>query len=222
MGTVSEIRGLIILICFSLIMDRTGTSAVNYLTLGFTELPLNSSNLHNHKPYNLPVNARYSFKHGVHKFWLYSTDKPLSLNSTTRPRSEIRIRGYDYSHGVWQFEGYGFVPYGTSGVCIMQVFGAHPKRATTLMLRMIDGWLAYYGGPFLVPNMWERWFRLNVIHDVEASIVKVYVDGVQVFQAPGHGGSFHYFKFGLYAQPNASYYMESRWKGIRVLKKDYY
>lgn len=129
------------------------------------------------------------------------------------------FQGHDYSSGVWQFEGQGYVPCGTSGVSIMQVFGSDPPHATTLMVRTYNGSLSYYRGPVLVQNIWDRWFYLNVIHDVEACNVKVYVDGVLVLEAPGRGGSSHYFKFGVYAQNDPSYYMESRWKGIRVLKK---
>jgi hypothetical protein len=78
-------------------------------------------------------------------------------------------RGYNYLSGVWQFEGYGYVPDGMSGVCIMQVFGASHPHATTLMLRVYNGSLMYYRGPVLVPHIYNRWFRLNVIHDVDAT-----------------------------------------------------
>ncbi|KAG4389740.1 hypothetical protein AAZX31_06G142400 [Glycine max] len=217
MGTLYQIALLNMVLYVSLMMNPTNTSSMD-LTLGFTELPLNTTNFDHHKPYDLPVTERYSFTDGVHKLWVYSTDKPLSQNSTTRPRSEIRIRGYDYSSGVWQFEGQGFVPNGTSGVCIMQVFGADPPRATTLMVRAYNDSLKYYEAPILVPNIWGRWFQLNVIHDVEASNVKVYFDRVQVYEATGHGGYSHYFKFGVYTQNDPSYYMESQWKGIKVLK----
>ena len=54
----------------------------------------------------------------------------------------------NYSSGVWQFEGYAFVPSGTTGVSIMQVFGA-AKHATTLMLHVYGGALVYY-------NDWTR------------------------------------------------------------------
>lgn len=128
-------------------------------------------------------------------------------------------QGYDYSSGVWQFEGQGFVPRGTSGVCVMQLFGSSPPHATTLMVRTYNESLFYYRTALLFPNVWDRWFQLNVIHDVEASNVKVYIDGLLVYEAPGRGGSNHYFKFGVYTQDNPSYYMESRWKGIRVLRK---
>ncbi|KAK7282381.1 hypothetical protein RIF29_11089 [Crotalaria pallida] len=188
-------------------------------TQGFTELPLKSSNLVIQSPYDLPKSARYSFVKDVHKLWVYSTDKPHSKQSKTHPRTEIRISGYDYSSGVWQFEGHGFVPRGTSGVCIMQVFGATHPRASTFMLRTYKGSLSYYRTPVLVPNIWGRWFKLNVVHDVDASNLKIYIDGNLVHEFPGQGGTSHYFKVGVYGQNDASYYMESRWKGIKIFKK---
>ncbi|KAJ1429720.1 hypothetical protein SESBI_08122 [Sesbania bispinosa] len=75
-----------------------------------------------------------------------------------------------------------------------KVFGAAPPRATTLMLRTYIGSLSYYRDPVLVPNIWDRWFRLNVIHDIDATYVKIYIDGVLVHEAPGRGGASHYFK----------------------------
>ncbi|KAL0344324.1 UNVERIFIED_CONTAM: Citrate-binding protein [Sesamum angustifolium] len=134
------------------------------------------------------------------------------------------IRGNDYSSGVWQFEAYGYVPDGTSGVCIMQVFGSSPPQATTLMLRVYNGTLSYYRAPVVVPKIYGRWFKLNVVHDVEGRRVEVYIDGVLKYEAASRGrgeaeGTSHYFKCGVYAQNDASYYMESRWKKIRVLKK---
>ncbi|KAL5555777.1 hypothetical protein UlMin_038013 [Ulmus minor] len=209
---------LTILYHLSLNFHQTNGLEHNDPTNGFIAQPLNQSNFLIQRPYNVPQDTRYSFIHGVHKLWVYSTDKPHSITSKTRPRTEIHIHGYDYSSGVWQFEGHGYVPSGTSGVCIMQVFGASP-HATTLMLRVYNGSLTYYKDPVLVPNIYDRWFRLNVIHDVEASNVKVFIDGIFIHEAPGRGGTSHYFKCGVYAQNDDSYMMESRWKGIRVLKK---
>ncbi|KAI3451042.1 hypothetical protein Pfo_007707 [Paulownia fortunei] len=195
-------------------------------TKGFIPQHLNKSNLVIERPYNVPVNQRYSFKDGVHKLWVFKTDKPHNPGSKTNPRTEIRIRGYNYSSGVWQFEAYGYVPSGTSGVCVMQVFRCRPPHApkpphaTTLMLRVYDGTLTYYRAPVIVPNIYNRWFKLNVIHDVEANKLKVYIDGFLKYEGPGRGGvRFHYFKCGVYAQNDDSDYMESRWKNIRVLKK---
>ncbi|XP_028755045.1 citrate-binding protein-like [Neltuma alba] len=221
MGSVHQITLLSLQVCFCSFLSVRSQFHED-LTLGFTELPLNASNFKHHNPYNLPVSSRYSFHGGVHKFWVYSTDKPLSKSSPTKPRSEIKIQGYDYSSGVWQFEGHGYAPSGTSGVCIMQLFGADSPHATTLMIRTYNDSLTYYRRPVLVPYIWDRWFQLNVIHDVEASIVRVYIDRLLVYEAPGRGGHSHYFKFGVYTQNDPSYYMESRWKGIRVLHKIHY
>ncbi|CAK7350294.1 unnamed protein product [Dovyalis caffra] len=203
---------------FLLLISQSTGSPIDP-TIGFTQLPFNTSHYHIQKPYNLPVTYRYSFLNGIHKLWVYATDNPLSKNSPTKPRTEIIISGYNYSSGVWQFEGYGYVPCGTSGVCIMQVFGAGGGHNTTLMLRVYNGTLYYYRDSVIVPNIYDRWFRVNVIHDVDASKVKVYIDGVLMYEAHGRGGEFHYFKCGVYAQDDDSYYMESRWKGIKILKK---
>ncbi|ESR41103.1 hypothetical protein CICLE_v10027490mg, partial [Citrus x clementina] len=188
-------------------------------TKGFISLPLNRSYYHIQKPYDLPENQRYCFSDGVHRCWVYSTDKPHTPTSQTKPRTEIAIQGYNYSYGVWQFEGHWYVPQGTSGVCIMQVFGASPPHATTLMLRVVNGSLLYYRGPVLVQDIYDKWFKLNVIHDVDAAKVKVYINGCLIFEADGRGGTSHAFKCGVYAQNDDSYYMESRWKDIKVLRK---
>lgn len=182
-------------------------------TQGFTQLPLDNSNFQIQKPYDVSVNQRYTFTNGVHKFWIYPTDKPFMSGSNTQPRTEIRItvsknsisqnmflllllllfclyipsyihhftlyfyfQGYDYTSGIWQFEGYGYVPSGTSGVCIMQVFGGS-STATTSQLRVYDGSLTYYRSPVLSANIYNRWFRVNAIHDVGANNVKIYIDG---------------------------------------------
>ncbi|KAJ0097936.1 hypothetical protein Patl1_27756 [Pistacia atlantica] len=68
-------------------------------------------------------------------------------------------------------------------------------------------------------NIYNKWFGLNVIHDVDNSKVKVYIDGILKYVAPGRGGTSHYFKCGVYAQDDDSYYMESCWKSIKILKK---
>ncbi|KAL1337492.1 hypothetical protein AAHE18_10G143200 [Arachis hypogaea] len=192
--------------CFSLFMQRASSShhVHRNLTDGFTQIPLDHKVFEIQRPYDM---------------WVYSSDKPHSKNSRTNPRTELAIKGYDYSSGVWQFEAQGFVPRDTSGVCVMQIFGASHLRATTLMIRAYKGSLSYYRSPVLAPNIWNRWFKLNVIHDVDASTVKIYIDGIFVHEAAGHGGASHAFKCGVYSQNDASHYMESRWKGIKVFKR---
>ncbi|XP_020246280.1 citrate-binding protein-like [Asparagus officinalis] len=188
-------------------------------TDGFTAMPLSERNFDMQWPYNLNLNDRYSYVDGVRRLWVYSTDKPFKPSTTTKPRTEIRIRGYDYSSGVWQFEGYGFVPNGTSGTAIMQIHRT-THAATVLMLMVVDGQLKFYHSTLVESNIYDRWMRLNVIHDVDANKITVFIDGVKKLQIEGNGPNTFYFKCGVYAQRDEAHYMESRWRDIRVLKKN--
>lgn len=61
-------------------------------TQGFVSLPFNRSFYHIQKPYDVPEDQRYSFVDGIHKCWVYSTDKPHTTTSQTMPRTEIAIQ----------------------------------------------------------------------------------------------------------------------------------
>ncbi|PHT31922.1 Citrate-binding protein [Capsicum baccatum] len=55
------------------------------------DVPISQSNFQIQKPYDVPVNQRYSFIDGVHRCWVFKTDKPHTTTSQTKPRIEIRI-----------------------------------------------------------------------------------------------------------------------------------
>ncbi|KAL6219780.1 hypothetical protein ACLB2K_007539 [Fragaria x ananassa] len=152
-------------------------------TKGFVSLPFNRSYYHIQKPYDVPEDQRCCFIDGVHKCWVYSTDKPHTTTSQTLPRTEIAIQGYGYSYGT---------------VC-----------GNLKHMRM---------APVLVPNIYDKWFKINVVHDVDAAKVRVYIDGCLKTEANGRGGTSHAFKYGVYAQMNDSCYMECRWKDIKIVK----
>ena len=132
-------------------------------------------------------------------------------------------QGHDYSSGVWQFEGYGYVPTGTSGASVMQIHNEDAgAKATTLMLHVYNGTLQYYSGEVVEDGIYDRWFRLNVVHDVGASTVAVYVDGAPRLAVDVTPSASHYFKFGVYMQHHdVSPLMESRWRNITVYTKPY-
>ncbi|KAJ4751478.1 Citrate-binding protein [Rhynchospora pubera] len=186
-------------------------------TDGFSPVPLKEGNFKLQKPYNVDPNKRYSFKNGVRRLWVYSNDKPLNRKSHTKPRTEIKITGYNYSEGVWQFEGFGYIPNGTTGVSIMQIFGA-TGHATSFMLHVYDGQLKYYDEKVIKDHIYDKWFRVNVIHTVGENI-KVFINGIKKYVANDRGGKDHYFKFGVYTQKDSSRYMESRWKNVQIYKK---
>ncbi|CAO2140983.1 unnamed protein product [Urochloa humidicola] len=194
------------------------------LTDGFTAMNLTEAQFKVQKPYDVPLADRYEvLAGGVRRMWVYATDKPISNTHPGGPRTEIKIELL-YTSGVWQFEGYGYIPCGTSGASVMQIFGA-AEHATTLMLHVYGGRLTYYhhedSTGIVDVNIYDRWFRLNVMHDVAASNVTVFVDGEHRLTVPGRGGDSHYFKFGVYGQSHngMSYRMESRWRDVKVFTK---
>ncbi|XVF64297.1 hypothetical protein PTKIN_Ptkin09bG0157500 [Pterospermum kingtungense] len=99
-------------------------------TSGFVSVPLTQENFELQRPYDVPLEEHYT------KFY-----KKSCITSS----GMLMLQGLDYSSGVWQFEGYGFVPNGTSGVTISQIHGAS-TGATTLILRIYDGNMRYYSG----------------------------------------------------------------------------
>ena len=131
------------------------------------------------------------------------------------------LQGHDYSSGVWQFEGYGYVPAGTSGVSVMQIHNENgAAHATSMMLHVYDGTLRYYSGEAVEDGIYDRWFRLNVVHDVGASTVAVYVDGEERFSTTVIPSESYYFKFGVYMQHHdQSSCMESRWTNVTLYAK---
>ncbi|KAL6005346.1 hypothetical protein ACLOJK_005912 [Asimina triloba] len=207
-----------ILAIFMVSMVLVMTEAACDPTEGFTQIPLTEWNLEKQKPYDIPLHERYSNKDGVRRLWVYATDKPHSPTSMTKPRTEIRIRGLDYSSGAWQFEGTGYIPNGTSGASIVQIHGA-AKGATTFMLRVYNGVFKYYTADVVATDVYDKWMRINLIHDVDGGKVTLFLNGTQVFEVKDKGPGDLYFKCGVYAQGNASYYMESQWKDIKIFKK---
>ncbi|CAL1363108.1 unnamed protein product [Linum trigynum] len=188
--------------------------------LGFTEIPLNQSNFILQKPYDVPLDQRYSFIDGVHRMWVYADDKPYARGSNTQPRTEIHIAGLDYSSGVWQFEGHGFVPNGTTGATIAQIHGAAHGNTTLLLRVYAPGEMRYYSSLHVADGLYDRWFRLNIIHDVDGGMLTVFLDGEQKFQYHDQGPGDLHFKCGVYGAPaNISYYMEARWRNIKIYRK---
>ncbi|CAL5417614.1 unnamed protein product [Camellia sinensis] len=124
-------------------------------TDGFTLAPLTEKNFWLQKPYNVPLDNRYSYEDEVRRLWVYNHDKPFYDDSGTRPAQKFALSGHDYSSGVWQFEGYFYVPKGTSGVTIMQVHGAK-KGATTLKLRIYDGDMRYYRFEVVDTDLYDK------------------------------------------------------------------
>ena len=98
--------------------------------------------------------------------------------------------------------------------------GKGAAHSTVLMLPVYDDVLRFYSSTAIEAGIYDRWFRLNVVHDLGASTVTVYVDGRRKFGASVIPSDSFYFKFGVYMQHHdVSPLMESRWRNITVYTK---
>ncbi|CAK9134579.1 unnamed protein product [Ilex paraguariensis] len=130
------------------------------------------------------------------------------------------MHGLDHCSRVWQFEGNALVPNGTSGATIVQIHDA-AQGNTTMLLRIYNGEMRHCSYELVdATNLYDKCFRVNLIHNVDGGMVRVFVDGVQKFEIHDHGPEDFHFKCGVYGAPSdISYYMESRWKYIKMYKK---
>ncbi|KAI3442637.1 uncharacterized protein J3R85_000870 [Psidium guajava] len=85
---------------------------------------------------------------------------------------------------------------------------------------MYEGDVRYYLRDLIATNLYNKWFWVNVIHDRDQGVVQVYIDGTLKFVMHDRGPCDLYFKCGMYAAPpNVSYYMETRWKDIKIYER---
>jgi hypothetical protein len=169
-------------------------------------------------PYDLKQDDRYTIKDGVCDFVVHKTDQPFQKGSSTLPRTEMRIEN-NYKSGSHMFEADVFVPTGTSGVSIMQIFGGSDGHASSLQLRVYDGDLMRYRSDTVKSNIYDHWFHLNVAHDADTHKIAIFIDGAPVLSTKDLGGSSHYFKCGVYTQEDASDKMEVQFKNIKIYSK---
>lgn len=172
-------------------------------------------------PYNLKQADRYDFdaKTNTHHFWVYSNDLPHAVTSRTLPRTEMRVDD-EYKSGQHQFEADVMVPAGTSNVSIMQVFGGNLRgHSTSLQLRVYDGKLTHYDDTTVWPDIYGKWFHLNVTHDVATHVIQIFINDKLMMTTRDNGGKSWYFKCGVYGQDGMSHKMEAYFRNIKIYGK---
>ncbi|CDW82675.1 UNKNOWN [Stylonychia lemnae] len=172
------------------------------------------------KPWNIPLNERYQFKDGVHHFLVYKNDLPHTKTSHTHPRTEMAIE-HGWTTGNNQFEGEVFVPKGTSGVNLLQIFGGDSSKgiATSFMMQIFDGTIKHYTNEVIQKNCDDRWIKVNLIHNADSGKIQLFLDGVNVFNSHDNGHDTHSFKCGAYSSINASDKMIVLWRNLKIFVK---
>ena len=155
------------------------------------------------KPWNLDLSDRYSNSGGVHRMWVYSTDKPMSQGSSTDPRTEMRWQ-QEYTTGRHMWDADVYLPSGTNGATFVQILRViHPEGtpATDFMLNAYSangGSVRAYDSTVLKTGVYDTWFNVKLAHDASDGTVRVYFDNALVLTRDDRGPATRHFKNGVY------------------------
>lgn len=173
------------------------------------------------KPYDLPLSTRYAYASATdtHTMWVYATDKPFKEGSGTDPRTEMRwYTEYDTGHHMWEADV--FVPPGTDGTTIMQIFRpdhADGEPATDFMLNVYadsgGSFRPYSNGTVLRTGVYNRWWNIKVAHDTRTHLIRVYIDDQLAGTLADRGPGARHFKNGVYHHGSGR--AEARFRAIR-------
>jgi hypothetical protein len=172
------------------------------------------------KPWNLSLSQRYAYDSatGTHRMWVYSTDEPMTEDSTTDPRTEMRWK-QEYTSGKHMWDADVYVPAGTDGATIMQILRVRRPSGTPATDFMVNasnqngGTLRIYNGTVLRTGAYDTWFNLKVAHDATAGKIEAYLDDRRVATVSDRGPATRHFKNGVYHHGNGR--AESRFRDIR-------
>ncbi|MGH7952542.1 MAG: autotransporter-associated beta strand repeat-containing protein [Limisphaerales bacterium] len=157
-------------------------------------------------PYNTNESSRYTLSNGVYHCLVYSNDAPFKVDTTTLPRTEQRFTP-DYTNGDIQYQATLMAPSDENSYCIFQIHTGDAQSptygSTTFMLFWFtsDGGSVHdYSGTELAKNLGNRWFQLNVDHNLVTRAIKVWINQKLVWTQEDNGAGDFYMKDGVYEQ----------------------
>ena len=170
---------------------------------GWTPKPLNFKI---HSPTNAPENERYWFTNEVYHCLTFSNDGAFSVGNRTLPRTEQRFTS-GYTNGEMQYQADIMAPGNENSYCVFQIHTSDAKSprfgATTFMAFWFTndgGSIHDYNGETLATNLADKWFQLNVDHNVATRTIRVWIDKKLVWIQRDNGAGDFYVKDGVYEQ----------------------
>jgi hypothetical protein len=176
----------------------TPTSGGSPVTDGWTQMSWTYSM---HKPYNQPLENRFSYSGGVWSCWVVPDDPPFQPPPKVGgPRTELRWNN-DYTSGQRMWDSDIWVVSPTRST-VMQLFGGSESQTGYQIRSFEDGTLRRYTSDTLVTNAFGRWINIKVAHNVSSHTVRSYVNDALVRtdddRGPPSNVGAYYFKNGLY------------------------
>jgi Alginate lyase len=174
-------------------------------------------------PTNAAMAERYWFTNDIYHFEVYSNDGAFTPGNRTKPRTEQRFTP-DYTGGEVQYQAMEMAPSNENSYCIFQIHTGNSQTpghgATTFMLFWFSsdgGSVRVYDRHELASGLGNKWFQLNVDHDVAHHLIRVWINRKLVWTQRDNGAGDFYFKDGVYVQNhNPSPKMDAYISGIRM------
>lgn len=174
-------------------------------------------------PTNATLNERYWFTNGVYHCEVFHGDGAFAAGNKTHPRTEQRFMP-DYTSGEIQYQSMEMAPSNENSYCIFQIHTGNEQTrrhgATTFMLFWFgsDGGSVHdYAGTELASHLGNKWFQLNVDHNVVRRTITVWINQKLVWTQRDNGAGDFYFKDGVYEQRhNPSMVMDAYVKNIQM------
>jgi hypothetical protein len=174
-------------------------------------------------PTNAARDQRYWFTNGVYHCEVLDDDGAFTAGNRTRPRTEQRFVP-DYRAGEVQYQAMEMAPSNENSYCIFQIHtgdrASHRHGATTFMLFWFssDGGSVHdYSKRELASHLGNRWFQLNVDHNVDTRTIRVWINRKLVWTQRDNGAGDFYFKDGVYEQRHdPTQQMDAYIKDIRL------
>ena len=163
-------------------------------------------------PTNAPQSARYFVTNSplpTYHCLTYSNDGAFEAGNTTSPRTEQRFEP-DYTSGIIHYQAMLMAPANENSYCVFQIHAGDAESdqygSTTFMafwFTNYNGSVRDYSSATLATNLGNKWFRLNVDHNMNSRIVTVWINGTNVWQEQDSGAGDFYMKDGVYEQDHS-------------------
>jgi hypothetical protein len=186
------------------------------------------------RPYDKPINERFSITGGIYNFWVFPGDKPHATNAQGRnPRTEARYggtadaaTGRNFQHGNRMYSADMLIERNAVGSAIMQIHtgatGGGPiglrVQANSDMVN--NGNLTVVQGSSVPGGLIDKWFNYKASLDADTQEVKIYINNClkSTYKGPKGDGNF-YFKNGVYFCKTSQNGCFSHYKNIHLYKK---
>jgi hypothetical protein len=200
-------------------------------TVGWTEYK-DSFNVQ--RPYDKPINTRFSIIGGIYNFWVFPNDAPHSPTANGRnPRTEARYggtadaaTGRNFQHGNRMWSGDMLIERNAVNSAIFQIHttadGGGPIgiRVQSNGDIVNNGSLTVVRGANIPGGTIDKWFNFKASLNADTQEVKIYINNClqSTYKGPRGDGNF-YFKHGVYFCKTSQNGCFSHYKNIHLYKK---